>query len=504
MPSPVCTMRSLSLQLSCLSVLLCSTSALSAPLTSNYQNGECYVPAEDGSTDEAPLDFFPSKVSVVYSKLWDISYFGTYKILTFKGATDSAGTVYAPETYLLYQCGTSLPSIADTSVKRDAFKAVLSVPVATVGVDATSEIPYLEVLGLRSSIAALYIDKAYVSSPCVGDMLDDGTVTYAPVGDETGWEVPVVDGVSMNLVNWGNPTGLVGPVKFLDYLEDTSVRAKAGWLKYMSVFFNAEEQANKAFDTMLERYACVGETARHHASKNEDVLLIPRKIVAWGTYSDWTDWDGAHHVGWSVAKCNGRKRDGSEGPYYCEFAKQTGVNLLNVTEDEQGSVHVGAYTYMTDDEFIAYAKNADILIYPSAYPSFTELLKEKPSLESIIAVNTKRVYDNQGNGLNDWFESTNAQPALMLEDFAYVADDETGVFYKEKLTWLRNVFKGEVGDAGICTDVNAPLEIPTKFECLEYDNVWSMDAPAPGRGVGKGATMIAGLAATALVILVAM
>jgi hypothetical protein len=416
-------------------------------VSSNYVNGTCY------HTNGEPTDLFPNKVEVLHSKLWSVEYHKTYKLLTHHGTPK--------ETYLLYQCGTSIPSLPDQSITQ-----TISIPVSFVGIQSTTHIPFLELLGERTSIKASYASKQYISSPCLQEMITDEYTVIAE--DFVTWQPPFVEGLNVSFINYGDAPLVNNPVKAMEYLESGTL-AIAEYIKFFSVFFNMESRANFIFDEIIERYECVKDTA---STYQFDLLQASRgspKTIVWASYSNYVDWEGGHHLGWMIAKCNGPKFDGSTGPYYCEMAAAVGVELLNTTG--RGSINVGGYDYYTDDEFLEFAKDADAFIYPSAYPTWKELHTEKyEMLNQIRAVRNDRVYDTQGQGANDWYESPYSEPSTMMEDFAYVTAD-TNENYLDKLVWFRKVDNEEdvVGSPGVCENVHDKRNVRESYDCLQYD-----------------------------------
>lgn len=89
-------------------------------------------------------DYFEHKVEPIESTLWSVSYENTYKVVT---------NIAADETYLLlYQCGTEPPE--DQLDGRHS--AAIAVPVQDVGLLYTTMIPFIELLGVRTSVSAYF------------------------------------------------------------------------------------------------------------------------------------------------------------------------------------------------------------------------------------------------------------------------------------------------------------------------------------------------------------
>merc|ERR1719464_363023 len=115
------------------------------------------------------MDLFPEKVSPYYSENWDITYHGTYKVLT---------NLHSDKSYLLYHCGTEPPENVED------FHVVVEVPIQQAVVTSTTQIPNLELLGKRTSIAAYVGNRQYVSSPCINELMDEGIVENVASGSD--------------------------------------------------------------------------------------------------------------------------------------------------------------------------------------------------------------------------------------------------------------------------------------------------------------------------------
>ena len=100
-------------------LILCTTLIKSIKLENNLNR--C---ATENETIE---DFFPDKLVPKYAKTFNITYHGTYKILT---------NLEAKEKYLLYQCGTDPPQDV---IDSGEFRVVTSIPLPD-GIALTSTV----------------------------------------------------------------------------------------------------------------------------------------------------------------------------------------------------------------------------------------------------------------------------------------------------------------------------------------------------------------------------
>ena len=471
------------------------------------------VNADDGNTIECvdgtaaggqTTMIWKDKVEPIESSNWNIEYFNTYKVL-YNYASNT--------TYLLYQCGSSVP----TSTSEKQYDAIIQIPVQRVGVTQTPTLTYLEQLDQRNKIILYLSDINYVSSPCLRDLVASGRVaTYA---DPTNTSSAIIfqggasDDDSLkntlnddsNLVVFANEYDILPlptltnpfeykPVIVTEYYETTNA-AYFEWIKYYSVFFNAESIANQVVDQANERFTCIADNAA--ANSNNDIARSDANsssnanatntndppIVLWGYYSDYCG-------GWDVGECN--YTIAGDGNYYCEYADACGVRMLPLDGESVpvGSVNAttlcGA-TLMSTTELVEYAKNADYWIYNSAnwdtiYQNFTSELQEMKSIKD------QNVFDYQGSGDDAWFEQRIAEYYNVLQDFCYVAGQRTvGLANRH---WFRNVFTEKVGTRlDTCTPSTASNILTDGYVCESGGNgaVYNSNESSTGSGgIGDG------------------
>ena len=73
----------------------------------------CATPYQKENID----DFFPDKLTPTYAKTFNITYHGTYKVLS---------NIVTDESYLLYQCGTNPPQ---DEIDSGKYRVVTSIPL---------------------------------------------------------------------------------------------------------------------------------------------------------------------------------------------------------------------------------------------------------------------------------------------------------------------------------------------------------------------------------------
>ena len=99
---------------------------------------------------------------------------------------------------------------------------------------------------------------------------------------------------------------------------------------------------------------------------------------------------------------------GSCPNHYCEIVETCSAELMS--NDGSGTIvnpDCGLdRRYMTNEEFVAFAKDADVWIYPGHGDYYWDLVYAdfKESLDEIKAVQNQQVYDTVMTGLNTWYE----------------------------------------------------------------------------------------------------
>ena len=340
----------------------------------------------DPDSVDPDMDYFPEKAYSDDSGQWEITYHGHYKVLTNKDSDVK---------YLLHQCGTEPPEDA-----QDDHHLVLSVPLQDgIVVTQTTQIPHLELLGLRSEIKAFVGNPKFISSPCLDSLIDDEDVDVIYDPDDpwnTDRSVELLGewlddhpGAVVLESPWGDKNGRNALV--VSESKEGSNEAIFEWHEYYGALFNLEGMAAETVEETRSRYECYTNNAAVLAA---DLPDDKKPTVLWAYWSN-------YHNAWDVADCPGN--------YYCEYAERCSADILE-HPDGVGSVKDEDYgtVYMTDEEFLEHGKDADHWIVPS--PDWNTLYAEKSNiLDGFKSVQNERVFDNQGKGPNAWFEQRLAE-----------------------------------------------------------------------------------------------
>ncbi|KAJ1986602.1 hypothetical protein H4R33_003271 [Dimargaris cristalligena] len=203
--------------------------------------------SDDFCNGDPDKDNFPDKIVVGSSSNFTISYSNNYKILTNQ---------IAGEAYGLY-CGSDRPSAPGK------IKAWFQVPITSVAVLDRTLVPYLEALKLTSTIKIVQ-DPQNVTSPCVQSLLSDGSAKSQASASADDWAP-----VQVAFTNtYSNDSSYVAFSASNDHLYPLE---KAEWIKFISVFFNAEGNATEFYQHVNAQYDC----------HTNNIAKVNKQQIAW-------------------------------------------------------------------------------------------------------------------------------------------------------------------------------------------------------------------------------
>ena len=185
------------------------------------------------------------------------------------------------------------------------------------------------------------------------------------------------------------------PVVYNGDWVESSPLAKAEWIKFFGVLFNKEKEADSIFNSIENEYL----KARELASK------ITQKP---------TILSGAMHKDiWYLPNGNSTE---------AQFLSDANVNYLWSETTGTGSLALNFETVFNK------AKNADIWLSPSNYPSLEALKRANSHYSKFEAFKTKRVYSfNNTSGKTGgvlYYELGTARPDLVLKDIIKICHPE--------------------------------------------------------------------------------
>jgi iron complex transport system substrate-binding protein len=347
---------------------------------------------------DAETDYFPAKTEVEYAEGFTVEYFANYKVVTVTRPFPGAGESDTYQ-YVLVQCGTPAP---------EGFEAaqVLEVPLDSAIAMSTTYLPHFTTLRLLDALVG--VDGGfYVSTPEVIEKYNAGELVEVGYGSEVNLELVLESETDVvfasasgasdydahpKLIEAGVPVAING-----DYAE-VSPLARAEWIKYTALFFNAEADADAYFDGVATRYAELQTVAAGVETK-------PR--VLWNSFSSFIE-------AWAIPGANTYVgvllNDAGADVVLGEQAPDISVNLSFETVIESG---LDANIWIP----VVYGVNtlADLVATDERYAEFA-------------AFQSGAVYNTDGrvnvNGGNDYFENGVNEPDVVLADLIAIIHPE--------------------------------------------------------------------------------
>ncbi|KAJ2383100.1 hypothetical protein H4S02_005452 [Coemansia sp. RSA 2611] len=388
--------------------------------TAGLQSTQCVSSTES-------TDLYPTKSKVKYATGFSIAYHNTYKVVENRSTNN---------TYVLYQCGSTKPTVKNVS-------AFIPVPVKSSAAWATTAAIFLEALGVQNTVKNLGTAPSLVSA-CLQELLKD---VIEPFNDSNSTDTDHQEQKNDVVFNMpgGQDTNTTNTVYSTEYLE-TSALGRSEWVKFFGAFFNAEERANKLFDSIDANYQCF-------ATKAEKEYDDIRPVIAWTSYAGPTQFNN-NTAYWQI----------SFASYKYDIVRDAGARMLNTTGKQ-------STMFSTSPAFLRALRDVDIVIDESFVSyNYSTLLKNygiaDPKQANYSWVATGRVFrpdriQSTSGGLG-WFEAPVAFADALLQDLIGVAHPK---FVKDgyKHIWFRNLAKSDpvtVVTAGDCTDMYAPRKNP--------------------------------------------
>ncbi len=363
----------------------------------------------DGTTTDANTssgqgeDLFPDKANIEYARYFDVEYHNNYKTVT----VSEPGTNVS-YSYILVQKGTPAPEIAEGDM-------LIEVPVDSLVALSTTHLPGLEIIGEQQKLKAIS-NFDYVNSPKVREMIENGQLEQVKTGEDLNTEMiislnpdivmttTVGDGAYDDHISHLRNMGL-SPVINIEYKEETPL-GQTEWIKFISLFFNKEKEANEYFDTVAGNYEQL-------AANVSNVDARPEVMAG-------MSWKGTWYVPGGKSLISTYIEDAG-GSYVWDDDDHTSTIILdfetvfNQSSDTDYWITTQIFNDMND------VQNKDPL-----------LMELNPARQETIYTNCARVSEMGGN---DYYESGIVHPDLILADLVsifqpQVLPDHEPVYYK--------------------------------------------------------------------------
>jgi len=215
-----------------------------------------------GESPTSSKDYFEYKVNPQMAKHFTVSYHGNYKVVrtnaTFYQDRDAQEGESREDLLVLVQKGTDPPPLTGQLQGAE----IISIPVASVAVNVQHSESFLRELGLEHLITAIgglfSYNKTMRSRAMSGEIGQVGYSWHSPPNIEV-----LLDRKPelflMTMASLDHTSSLekcrrlgVKTATVFDWAEQDYL-ARAEWVKFYSLFFNAEEKANEVFQKISTR-----------------------------------------------------------------------------------------------------------------------------------------------------------------------------------------------------------------------------------------------------------
>ncbi|WP_181391235.1 ABC transporter substrate-binding protein [Methanospirillum stamsii] len=339
-------------------------------------------------------DLFPDKAYPEMATGYTVEYHDTYKVVQIN---DPWGRESENYTYLLVQRGEEVPDgYPDAEVFYVPVQNVVTMGV--VHIPHISELGEIETITGHNGVKQVH-DEGFQNRLSNGDIIEVGSgavsmTSTLKMEDLIELEPELIFCVANGNKEYDNHYKLLEaglkPVLTADWMENDPL-ARAEWIKFFSLFYNKEKEANEYFDEIKQNYNNIKEEAEQTNEKP--------------TIFSGIDYQG----GWYAP---GGKS------YVAELFRDAGGDYILGDNEETGS-------QMLDFETVydkAYA--ADYWINIGYANDNDELLALDPRFAKFDAYKNGNVYHYNArvneNGGNDYWESGIIHPDIVLADLVKI------------------------------------------------------------------------------------
>ncbi|MEM7372466.1 MAG: ABC transporter substrate-binding protein [Bacteroidota bacterium] len=346
---------------------------------------------------KSEVDLFPHKVVPQLARHFRVSYHGNYKVVktdaTFYPNGEEEEGEIRQDVLVLVQRGSSPPHLHGELEKA----TIIEIPVKTAAVNIQHAESFLRELGLEhhiNAIGGLYsYDHNMRNKAISGEIGQIGYSWHSPPNIEVLLQRQP-DVFLMTLASMDHTTSLekcrqvgIPTVAVFDWAEQAYL-ARAEWLKFYSLFFNAEEDANRVFHHIEERI---------NSLKALTSDLPERESAIWGFYTSKQRW--AMQI----------------SSFQAQYMQDAG--LENILAQNTPANANGRQTLNTE-ELLLKGKEAKHWIIGDIHAG---PLPQEDLMESFAAWRSGHLYHNMTrmdskNNASDWYATAIVRPDTVLAD----------------------------------------------------------------------------------------
>ncbi|RNC83223.1 MAG: ABC transporter substrate-binding protein [Balneola sp.] len=361
---------------------------------------------------DAGRDYFPDKVSLQYAKNFSVSYHKNYKVVRTNAQLSSwegNGEEAKEDIVVLVQRGTPAPAL--TGDLKDA--TIIQIPAKRVAVNIQNGEVFLNELGLSDNIVAVggavSYDDSIREKVINQELAQVGYSWHRPAN----MEVLLEEKVDLFLMNLSNldfaevldrSRQLGIPATPVFEWSEGNYLARAEWIKFYSLFFNAEARADSVFNEIVEQV----EEIRALTST---INVNDKPTMIWGYYSGDDRW---------IVHRNSIE---------AQFMRDIGV--LNILEDFSRPVRNEGES-ISSEELLTTARNASHWMIGDIH---SESLPSENYMKNFNSWSSGRLYHNmkrskpEANAF-DWYGRAIVRPDLILADMTKLIYPEIDLDHK--------------------------------------------------------------------------
>lgn len=291
---------------------------------------------------------------------------------------------------------------ATITLNKDAYDAIITVPVERIVVTSTTHIPALEALGVDEKLIG-FPDAKYISSEKTRKRIDSGSIKELGNNESLNTEMVIelnpdlVVGFSLSSENKTYETiqrSNISVVYNGDWTEETPL-GKAEWIKFFAPFFQKEKLAAQIFNDIEKSYLGAKALASTAAKKPT--------VISGALYKD--VWYTPGGKSWAA-----------------QFLKDANANYLWDDTSETGSLS------LSWEAVLEAGQHSDFWIGPAQFTSYKSLEEGSPHYKQFDAYKNEKVFTfaktiGETGGLL-YYELAPQRPDMVLKDLIYILHPE--------------------------------------------------------------------------------
>ncbi len=344
-------------------------------------------------------------IIIKYAQGFSVKQEGKSKLVTVNYPYQGAAEGY---TYLLVPKGEPVP-------QHDSKTQIITIPIDNIVCTSTTHIPLLDYLNESDKLIG-FPTTDYISSEKMRKRIDEGKVTE--LGIDKGMNLELLFTLKPSVVMGYTMTKDLGQLKKVnelgipviinaEYLEKHPL-GRAEWIKFMSLFFNKEKEADSVFNIIEEEYLNTQALANKATARPT--------IMSGVVYGDVWYTPGGQN-------------------YAARLLKDAGSEYLWSSDSTSG------YLELSFEAVFNAAKDADVWIGVGSFKTLTEIkaadaryAKFNPFIKGSVYTYNSRLGTKGGS---EFLELGYLRPDFILKDLVKIAHPELlpgyQLFFHKKL-----------------------------------------------------------------------